>query len=44
MNNYIESILLNTYEEGDKNPIHEEIYIINVNSLTNIDKGIDMCI
>jgi hypothetical protein len=43
MNNYIESILLNTYE-GDNNPIHEQIYIINVNSLTNIDKGIDMCI
>ena len=44
MNNYIEVILLNTYEEGDISPIHEEIYITNANSLTNIDTEIDLCL
>jgi hypothetical protein len=44
MIHYIEGILLNTYEEEDTSPIHTEIYIINANSLTNIDKVIDICI
>lgn len=44
MNFYIEGILLNTYEDEDASSIHTEIYTINANSLTNIDKVIDICI
>jgi gamma-glutamylcyclotransferase (GGCT)/AIG2-like uncharacterized protein YtfP len=44
MIHYIEGILLNTYEDEDAGSIHTEIYTINANSLTNIDKVIDICI
>ncbi len=44
MIHYIEGILLNTYEDKDAGSIHTEIYSINANSLTNIDKVIDICI